>query len=149
MGPNRRSFNSLTAARNSSKLISPSACRWKMRFDSSSRCRSSIRRLAIVATSARCRFTRSCSLIGVAVVAMARRREEFFRLHIQKAHTHRTVPHDAFQVAHPAAAAELLFRIERDHGMAGLPDAIQVRVAAEANAIAQVPNANQRFQAAA
>jgi hypothetical protein len=72
MGPNRRSFSSNIAARNSSSPISPRTCLWKISFDWSSRWKSSIRRLATVAANACSRFVRSRSPIVVEIAATGR-----------------------------------------------------------------------------
>ena len=50
--------------------------------------------------------------------------------------------HDAFEMSDAAAAAEGLFRIERDNGVAAFEGAGRVRIAAEADAVAEGPYAD-------
>ena len=82
-------------------------------------------------------------------LVVPRREEHFFRLQIEKAEANGAVAHDAFQVSHAAAAAIALLGVERNHGVATLPNAFAARVPAEADAIAQVPDAHQFFHRAA
>ena len=70
-------------------------------------------------------------------------REDFLRLHIHKAQAHRPLAHNAFKVAFAAAAAEMLFRVERYHRMAGFPETVAEGIAAITNAGAESPNSNQ------
>ena len=56
--------------------------------------------------------------------------------------------HDAFEMAAPAAAAEVLLVVERDDRVAALPHAFGERVAAEADAVAERPHAKDRVELA-
>src|SRR5690349_18241205 len=73
-------------------------------------------------------------------VVVARRGEYFFGLHIQEAQAHGPVAHNAFQVAHAAAAAEALLGIERYHHVACFPDTLVVWTAAETYPVAEIPD---------
>ena len=77
------------------------------------------------------------------LVAVAGGHEDLFRFHIQKPQPHGAMPHDAFQVTGAAATAVALLGVQRDHHVARLPNSIIVRMAAVADAVAQVPHAHQ------
>src|SRR5689334_8489213 len=80
--------------------------------------------------------------IPLAAVAVTRRGEDLLGLHVQEAKPHGAMPHDAFQMSDTSTAAEALLGIERHHRVACLPDAVCVRIAAETNTVAQIPDAN-------
>ena len=101
--------------------------------------------MAVAAASARCqRFANSLARGS----PCARGGEDLFRLHIEEAQPHRAIADDPFQMPEAAAAAEALFRVERHHRVARLPDAFAVRDAAETDAVAEIPDANQAVEAA-
>ena len=54
--------------------------------------------------------------------------------------------HDAFQMAHAAAAAVAFARIEGDNHMAALPNSGRRRIDAEADAVAERPDADEAVQ---
>src|SRR5580658_5581011 len=66
-----------------------------------------------------------------------------------EAQAHGAVTHDAFKMADTAAAAEFLFWIERDHCVATLPDALDIRPAAVTDAVADGPDAGKLVELAA
>src|ERR1035438_3016477 len=76
-------------------------------------------------------------------IALPRRHEDFLRFHVQKTEAHGAMAHDAFQVPDAAAAAVAFLGVERDHHVARLPNSVVVRMAAESDTVAQVPDANQ------
>ena len=74
--------------------------------------------------------------------------EDLFGFHVEEAQAHGAVAHDAFHVAASAAAAEALFVVERDDGVAALPDAMGERVATVADADAEGPDADHAVELA-
>src|SRR5205085_12598729 len=74
-------------------------------------------------------------------VARARLREDLFGFEVEKAPAHRAKAHHAFEMARAAAVAKALFRIERVDRVPALPDAFRLRVAREADAAAERPDA--------
>ena len=72
--------------------------------------------------------------------------KDFFRLQVQKPAPHGPVAHDAFQVPHASAAAELLFGVECHNGVPALPGAFRPGVAPEADAVAQGPHADELIE---
>src|SRR5205085_12606765 len=79
-------------------------------------------------------------------VARARVREDLFGFEVEKAPAHRAMAHHAFEMARAAAVAKALFRIERDDRVPALPDALRLRVAPEADAAADRPDANNAIE---
>src|SRR5262249_12959687 len=59
--------------------------------------------------------------IAAALVALGGLLEYLFRLHVHEAQAHRTMPQNALQMAQPAASAEALFAVQRDHAMGCFP----------------------------
>src|SRR5262249_7831112 len=66
---------------------------------------------------------------ATALIARRRFGKDFFGFQIKKAQAHGAVAHDSFEVAHTAATAKLLLRIERDNRMAPFTDARDIRIA--------------------
>ena len=84
--------------------------------------------------------------LHTALVALLRILEHFVRLHVQEAQAHGALAHDAFQMAHAAAAAIAFARIERHHHVAAFPDAFAPRINSKADAVAERPDANEAVQ---
>ena len=74
--------------------------------------------------------------------------EDLFGLHVEEAQAHGAMAHDAFDVAAASAAAEAFFFVERDDGVAALPDALCEGVAAVADADAESPDADHGVELA-
>src|ERR1035437_7656385 len=84
--------------------------------------------------------------VATSRIASFRRFKHFFRLHIQKAQTHRPMPHDALQMASPPAPAEVLLVVQRDYGVATFPNALRPRIAPIPDADSKRPNAHHGIQ---
>ena len=80
---------------------------------------------------------------GAAGVAGARVFKDFFRLEVEEAHAHRAAAENSFEVAFAAAAAETFLRIECDHGVAAFPHAFAGGIPAEADSVAERPDARE------
>src|SRR5712671_2715734 len=76
------------------------------------------------------------------LVAFHRLLKYLLRLQVHETQPHSAVAQNALQMPQAAAAAEPLLGIERDHAMAGLPDAVDAGIAAESEARAKRPYAN-------
>src|SRR5216684_3331269 len=79
-------------------------------------------------------------------VSRARIFKYLFRLQIQKAHAHRSPPENSLQVPFASAAAETLFRVQRDHGVAPLPHAFACGIPPKPYAVSQRPHARELVQ---
>src|SRR5882762_4526380 len=75
--------------------------------------------------------------------------ENFFWFEIHKPQTHRTAPEDSFEMSLAAAAAELFLGVEANDRMPAFPDSFPGRETAEADAVADGPNAEQFVQCSA
>src|SRR6266853_1772418 len=74
--------------------------------------------------------------------------KNFFGFEIQKTQAHGAAPENAFQMAAAATAAEILLWIESDDRVAAFPDAFTGREAAETDAVAERPHADEFVQLA-
>jgi hypothetical protein len=84
--------------------------------------------------------------VAAASVAGARILKNFLRLEIEETQAHGAASEDSFEMAFAAAAAEIFLGIQRDDGMPALPDSFPGREAAEADAVAERPHAEQFVQ---
>ncbi len=84
--------------------------------------------------------------LDATLVPFPRILEHLVRLHIQEAQPHGAVAHDALQMAHAAAAAIALARIQRHHHVAAFPNSFAPRINAKADAVAERPDANEAVQ---
>src|SRR5579863_10119713 len=75
--------------------------------------------------------------------------ENLFRLQIEKTEAHGAVTHDAFQMPAASAAAVFFARIERHYYVSAFPDAFVPGIDAEADAVAEGPDADKPVQLAA
>src|SRR6185312_14252581 len=73
--------------------------------------------------------------VNAALVAVFRIFENLVGFHIEKAHAHRAMAHDPFQMPLAAASAVLFLGIEHHHRMSALPYAFRPGVAAVADAV--------------
>src|SRR5438552_4170574 len=95
-----------------------------------------------------CSGRRQCAMpqahkVRAPLIACLRGLEDLVWFHIEKSQAHGSMTHDAFQVATSTATAEFFVRIERDYGVAALPNPFRVRVSSEADSVAKRPNANE------
>src|SRR5260370_9593720 len=98
-----------------------------------------------LAGAGRCARQRAMPQVGetaAALVALRRLLEYLLRLHIHETQPHGAVAQNALQMPQAAASTEPLLGIERDHAMAGLPDAVDAGIAAESQPRAERPYAN-------
>ena len=70
----------------------------------------------------------------------------FFGFEIEESHAHRAAAENSFEVPFAAAATEAFFRVQRNHGVAALPHALARGIPAEADAVAQRPDARELVQ---
>src|SRR6266853_364644 len=74
--------------------------------------------------------------------------KNFFGFEIQKTQAHGAASENAFQMSAAATAAEIFFWIESDDRVAAFPDAFTGREAAETDAVAERPHADEFVQLA-
>src|SRR5260370_1808082 len=74
--------------------------------------------------------------------------KNFFGFEIQKTQAHGAAPENAFQMSAAATTTEILLWIESDDRVAAFPDAFTGTEAAETNAVAERPHADEFVQLA-
>src|ERR1700736_5501519 len=77
---------------------------------------------------------------------MSGRQEDLLRFHIQEPQSHGTLPHNAFEMTQAATAAVALLRVKRYHQVAEFSHSAGQRIPAETDAVAQIPDADQRLE---